>query len=435
MLAANKPVSFPIPFGASAGGGYIRTIPVGSQIGIVGGQASLTDGFVPLNATLRSAGGIPPDIKDMNGILFEITALQQWLAGGGLPAYDATFQSGAGGYPNGAVILNASKTAFWKSTADNNMTNPDTGGAGWSLMNQPWLYSDAGGTVNAITGTFTPTLLTLTDGLTVTVHVTATNNSTIPTFQADATTAHTIVKGAGNPLQPGDLLGMMILTYDLTNTRWVLHNPCTPVTTSPSYSKVSVLTTTTVLDNTYSGAVIVSNAAGTSNYTLPAANSCKAGTVIEFLNVNFGSSSVIRAGADTITAGGTTGLTTSPVMLNGDMVRFTTDGASVWYCVGGNMQIKYAAAWGSSNANPGYLKMPNGIIMQWGQVTNSGTPGNPTAVTFPIAFPVSQLVIMNTAAVASATAQSAWTDTGSTTGFNSRALTATCLSQWLAFGI
>lgn len=104
MLSTDVPTKLPIPFGNNAGGGFIRAIPVASQIGITDGAASLHDGFVPLNATPISAGGIPPDVKDMNGVLFEISAWSRWQAAGGPVLFDAAFQTLIGGYPKWGVV-------------------------------------------------------------------------------------------------------------------------------------------------------------------------------------------------------------------------------------------------------------------------------------------------------------------------------------------
>ena len=65
MLASQIPTKFSVPFANSAGGSYIRAIPTASQIGIVDGAASLTDGFPPLNFLTLGAGGIPPFGQDM----------------------------------------------------------------------------------------------------------------------------------------------------------------------------------------------------------------------------------------------------------------------------------------------------------------------------------------------------------------------------------
>lgn len=136
MLRANIPTKFPKAFGAQAGGAYIRQIPTASQIGIQAGAASLTDGFPPLTMTPLASGGIPPFGQDTNGILNQITLWNQWQQMGGAVPYDSAFQTQIGGYPAGAVVESAvTLGAFFISTVDNNLTNPDTGGAGWSIPN------------------------------------------------------------------------------------------------------------------------------------------------------------------------------------------------------------------------------------------------------------------------------------------------------------
>ena len=131
MQSSNIPSKIPLPFGYAAGTGYINPIPVASQIGIVNGRASLQDGFPPDTFIPISSGGVPPWGGDMNGILNEITAIQQWQQAGGFFPYDAAFSSAVTGYPLGAVIQSTSHAGFWISTAENNTSNPDTGGAGW----------------------------------------------------------------------------------------------------------------------------------------------------------------------------------------------------------------------------------------------------------------------------------------------------------------
>jgi|GEM_PF-2842809 len=150
MLASAQPVFFNIPFANGADASHKRAIPQGSQIGVTGGAASLTDGFPPLNFLPISAGGIPPFGQDVNGILNEISASVQWLQAGGLSKYNAAFSAGIGGYPNGAVLLNASGTGFWVSIADNNTSNPDVGGANWKWMAANYLDKSVTGNVNVV---------------------------------------------------------------------------------------------------------------------------------------------------------------------------------------------------------------------------------------------------------------------------------------------
>jgi len=132
MQSTNIPTKIPIPFASSAGSSYKNTIPTASQIGITNGKASLTDGFPPLTFQAISSGGVPPFGADFNGILNEITAITQWQQAGGFFAYDSSFSSTISGYPKGSILQSANLAGLWVSTAENNTTNPDTGGAGWT---------------------------------------------------------------------------------------------------------------------------------------------------------------------------------------------------------------------------------------------------------------------------------------------------------------
>ena len=134
MLSTDIPSVFNIPFGNSAVAPYIHAVPQASQIGITPGAASLTDGFPPLNFTSYLAGGVPPFGEDMNGILNQITAWLRWNSAGGLPRYNSAFQTAIGGYPLNAVLVDATNNWLWVSTAESNVTNPDTGGNGWQPL-------------------------------------------------------------------------------------------------------------------------------------------------------------------------------------------------------------------------------------------------------------------------------------------------------------
>lgn len=133
MQSSDLPVRFTIPFANGAGGSYIQNpIPQASQIGIANGRASFTDGFVPLNFLPVGAGGVPPFGQDMNGILYMMSAWNRWQAAGGAVPYNGTYQTAIGGYPKGAIVESAVTAGlFWLSTAENNVTDPDSAGAGW----------------------------------------------------------------------------------------------------------------------------------------------------------------------------------------------------------------------------------------------------------------------------------------------------------------
>jgi len=130
MQYSSQPTKFPLAFAAN---GNKRNIPENSQIGTNPGASSLTDGFPPACATPLAAGGIPPDILDINGILYEATAVSRWSNAGAGYTYDSAFatDTNVGGYPSGAQLLRSDGQGYWLNTVDNNTSNPDTGGSGW----------------------------------------------------------------------------------------------------------------------------------------------------------------------------------------------------------------------------------------------------------------------------------------------------------------
>lgn len=129
MQLSNTPAKLVLPF---ANAGAKNTIPTTSQIGITPGAASLTDGFPPLTRTPLAAGGVPPSGLDMNGILFELSAILRWANAGGGYAFDGTFaaDSNVGGYPKGARVMRSDGRGYWFNTTDNNTTDPENVTAG-----------------------------------------------------------------------------------------------------------------------------------------------------------------------------------------------------------------------------------------------------------------------------------------------------------------
>lgn len=165
MLKSSIPPKIPLAWAASAGGGFINyPVPTPSQIGITNGAASFTDGFPPNTFVAEASGGAGPFGKDFNGIFKQLTADMQWQQAQGIWTYDAAFQSTIGGYPNGALVQSATTVGtVWQSTADNNVTNPDAAGAGWTKVTATsGLFDPAGAAATAQTNSeaFAAALLT-----------------------------------------------------------------------------------------------------------------------------------------------------------------------------------------------------------------------------------------------------------------------------------
>lgn len=138
MNSSDIPAKFPIPFANAATATYTRQVPTGSQIGVNDGAASLTDGFPPLTFLPQTAGGVPPDGRDVNGILAQATAWARWQAAGGPIRFDNAFATAVGGYPLGATLQSTTAGVVWQSTVQGNLTDPDGGSsAGWIQISTP----------------------------------------------------------------------------------------------------------------------------------------------------------------------------------------------------------------------------------------------------------------------------------------------------------
>jgi hypothetical protein len=138
LKASDIPTKFNIPFAANATGSFVRDVPETTADRVA---ASDTLGFPPDTFTPVGAGGTPPDGRDLNGILRQTTAWDQWGSAGGPIMYDAAFQAAllpAPGYPKGAIVASAVTFGqYWLSTVDDNVTNPDEAGAGWTGFQLP----------------------------------------------------------------------------------------------------------------------------------------------------------------------------------------------------------------------------------------------------------------------------------------------------------
>jgi hypothetical protein len=130
------PVSLTVPFGRDAIAPYIRVVPVASQIGIENGAASWVTGFVPLNMTLKTAGGVAPFGNDMNGVLNYITQNLAWLAAGGRFQFNADVVTYSDGYAEGAILQSAADPSiFFYNTVEDNVNDPDSDPTDWVAFN------------------------------------------------------------------------------------------------------------------------------------------------------------------------------------------------------------------------------------------------------------------------------------------------------------
>src|SRR5205807_937641 len=94
-----RPSNYPMPFAYSGSKNTIAQAAASPY-------ASFEQGFPPITMQPIVAGGIPPQGKDFNGILYDITKHTVWINAGGQYRFDAALVTAIGGYPAGMILQN-----------------------------------------------------------------------------------------------------------------------------------------------------------------------------------------------------------------------------------------------------------------------------------------------------------------------------------------
>lgn len=133
MQSTNRPSKFLVPFAQNDSARVELPATTADAT-----RASQSLGFPPATGLPPEAGGVPPQLEDMNGGLNQISRGVWWALGGGRYPYDSTWANDAliGGYARGAVVpaaLGAGQIGLgdWYNNTEANTANPDTDGTGW----------------------------------------------------------------------------------------------------------------------------------------------------------------------------------------------------------------------------------------------------------------------------------------------------------------
>jgi hypothetical protein len=239
MRYADLPARFPIPFANNAGGGFIRSVPEASQIGVQDGAASLFDGFPPLCFTGQSLGGFLPFGDDFNGILKQITQWSQWQQAGALVDYDATYSSDVSGYPKGAVLVSASNTGeCFYNLVDGNTNDPDTAPTNWVPFTPLNLYAEDTGTANAsaIALVPAPASLGFLFGREIRIKKIGSTNTAAMTLNVNGFGAAPITHTDGSSILAGEVPASGIFTVSWDGSQFQLLTPGSIVESSLTFS-------------------------------------------------------------------------------------------------------------------------------------------------------------------------------------------------------
>lgn len=110
-----------------ASDGLKNNIPAERNGGLAQEAATYAEGFPSITMTPISVGGKPPSGKDMNGVLYEISAHTVWQNQGGRYRFDQAFCDAIGGYPKGSVLISDTLDTEYISLVDANTHNPNSG--------------------------------------------------------------------------------------------------------------------------------------------------------------------------------------------------------------------------------------------------------------------------------------------------------------------
>lgn len=229
MNLAGAPTKIPEPWAVSAAPGNVLPVPLNDP-GDGLGKPSFQLGYPPVNFIAVGAGGIPPWGQYTNGIFNQLSAGLQWSQAGGPSYYDSGFSAAIGGYPSGAAVPAAgTQGLWWYSTADNNTTDPDTGGAGWVSSLQLSDYLEDTGTGNHIVITPPVTLSGVLKGQRFSIRV-ANNNTGATDIKIGSLAAVALKTQAGTDPVANDLIAGDVIQVVATSTssfQWIAAQPVT----------------------------------------------------------------------------------------------------------------------------------------------------------------------------------------------------------------
>lgn len=338
-----------------ASSGTKNTIPDLHTSAPLPANAAFDTGFPAITMTPVSAGGIPPFGADVNGILFALSNTIQALQAGAIYEYDSAFSTAIGGYAQGALLLKGTGAGYWVSTADNNSSDPDTGGGNWvdlsTFLNALGKYIDPlpTGSANVMAASITlPTLNSAFAGAPVYVRAIGASTITNPTYDGA-----TIFKGAGFALAIGDIAGAghwLCLQYDSTIGGWILNNPATGINvanSSPSpLQHISASVASSALTCNYQGGILDFRSAtlgsGTINTRTIAANALTVpsgatlgaanGQAVRlwFAEIDNGSSQELAV-MNTQLGGGQIAAVNESILISTTALSGTSNSPGVWY--------------------------------------------------------------------------------------------------------
>lgn len=332
-----------------------------------------------------------------------------------------------------------------------------------ALQNNSLCYAKDVGAVNALVVNLQPAPTALVDGMLVETQVAVTNTGAT-TLNLNGLGAKPVLGAAHAALQGGELPagGKAEFMWHAGLASWILIEGTAGaqqlgagsyVSTPAQFDSSTKVATTAYVQgalgsfsgqNNYAapktlGAYDVGKLSiitSTGTVTLPFAAQMPPGSLI-VISPASGNITVQAQGADVVTRLGT-GVSGSVTIQSQTVAVFRALASqNGWSLDSGDAALSFSPLFSSGLTTSGYQKLPSGLIIQWGNITTSGSGF--TAITWPIAFPNAFLGFSTCASVTNATCIAGVGNGGTKTGGNIAAVSASnayiaAPVYWIAIG-
>lgn len=398
MSIATPPV-ITAAFAFNAGASFITTpIPVSPPVDP--DRASFDQGFPESTFATIVAGGVPPDGRDFNGILNMTTAHDAYQQAGQPYVYNAAVPAAVTGYGVGAQLGMLDGTGFWFNLVANNAVDPDTTNTGWVPS-----YSYGFATVSGLTGG----AVTLTTAQhrrnTIVLQGTLTSNLQVvfPTSLREwrvvnqCTGAFTVTcktaAGTGVVVAAGSFSSPVSIYGDGTNLY---------PSVAPFSVPISIAATASSLvqrdASAFAYAAYWNQSSGLEVPTIGAVfvqNSGADGFLRKISLTNFQSQLALSLIGGAVTAAqvplGAVTQYAASILANAALTGTPTAPTAAAGTSNTQVATTEFANPAQTQAQTGFVKLPGGVIIQWGYTQGAAGAGTVT-ITFPIAFPSSAFI-------------------------------------------
>jgi len=336
------------------------------------GRADWKSGFPLITMEPKISGGIPPDGRDFNGVLYAISAHAFYTQAGQPFTYSIDISTAASGYGAGAVLGSTDAKTLWYNLSSGNTADPDANGANWVSA---FTYGEMA--ISELTGgTRTLTRLEARFGtLVLSGSLVANQAVVLPTFIKDWRIVNNCTGAFDVTVKTASGTGVVVPQGGYTASVGVFGNGTDIYLSVPPVSLPIAVTpdpnTLALRDNT--GSVFARYFNGN---TAPEAVTVANVMVTNNSDGNFRKLAMANFLLQAFNNAALTGVPTAPTPPPGDVSKkiVTTDFLTTTQSLAVN----------------GYTKLFGGLIIQWGSVHVGNLPPQPAhavaSVIFPIAF-------------------------------------------------